>query len=123
MRHGARNATRTLPIYKHSSRSTIRSPFQLSWSTSIHKIAKATPTASPLSAKVTAPSTAVTLLKARADGVTNFSVFSEPAERVELCLFGDDGTEPAMAQPFLKTGQDRLLVEEQRAQVAQIGSR
>ncbi|MFC5946502.1 hypothetical protein, partial [Micromonospora harpali] len=28
------------------------------------------------------------------DGVgTNFSVFSEVAERVELCLFGDDGSE------------------------------
>ena len=26
-------------------------------------------------------------------GGTNFALFSEPAERVELCLFDDDGTE------------------------------
>src|SRR4051794_24708071 len=33
-------------------------------------------------------------LGARYDGAgTNFSVFSEVAERVELCLFGDDDTE------------------------------
>ncbi|MDP9841227.1 glycogen debranching protein GlgX [Streptosporangium lutulentum] len=34
------------------------------------------------------------------DGVgTNFSVFSEVAERVELCLFGDDGSEERIDMP------------------------
>src|SRR5690606_23934519 len=34
------------------------------------------------------------------DGVgTNFSVFSEVAERVELCLFDDDGTESRVDLP------------------------
>src|SRR3569833_723789 len=32
-------------------------------------------------------------------GGTNFAVFSEVAERVELCLFDDDGTETRIALP------------------------
>jgi len=39
-------------------------------------------------------------LGATYDGTgTNFSVFSEPAERVELCLFDADGTEERIDLP------------------------
>jgi len=48
-------------------------------------------------------------------GGTNFSIFSEAAERVELCLFGDTGDEtrvdlpPAVgAQVFVRIPPDRL---------------
>ena len=39
-------------------------------------------------------------LGATYDGVgTNFALFSEAAERVELCLFDDDGTETRVVLP------------------------
>ena len=36
-------------------------------------------------------------------GGTNFAVFSEVAERVELCLFDDDGTETRVDLPERET--------------------